>query len=79
MLKHFNIIIKLNVSSHSLVYEKNTKTLEQNCALHSLSDAVFGFCVEVHMPEIRSCILESANPGVLVEGKVSFSLHMCGA
>jgi hypothetical protein len=45
-------ILKLNVSSHPPVYEKDTKIFVWNCALRSSSGVVFDCCAHAH---IGSC------------------------
>ena len=37
------IILKLNVSNHLLVYEKDTKIFVWNCAPHSSSSVTFDY------------------------------------
>jgi hypothetical protein len=78
------IILKLNVSSHPPVYEKDTKIFVWNCALHSSSGVAFDCCAPAHIgsytrarsgeKHCRSC---SANPGVLVEGSFLLLLVCC--
>jgi hypothetical protein len=75
-----DIILKLNVSSHPPVYEKDTKIVVWNCALHSSSGMVFdscthaliGSCTRARSGE-KYCLSHSADLGVLVEGNFFFT------
>jgi hypothetical protein len=68
------IILKLNVSSHHPVYEKNSKIFVWNCALHSSSGVVFDCCAHAHTGSCtrarsgeKHCLSCSADPGMLAE------------
>jgi hypothetical protein len=72
-------------SSHSPVYEKDTKIFVWNCALHSSSSVVFDCCAHAHIEvardlaaETEHCLSRSADLGVLVEGSF-FLLRVCCA
>jgi hypothetical protein len=74
------IILKLNVSSHPPVYEKDTKIFLWNCALHSSSGVVFDGCAQAHIGSCtlarsgeKHCLSRSADPGVLAEGSFLFT------
>jgi hypothetical protein len=69
------IILKLNVSSHPPVYEKDTKIFVGNCALRSSSGVVFDCCAHAHIGSYtrarsgeKHSLSRSADLGVLVEG-----------
>nr|CAD7262941.1 unnamed protein product [Timema shepardi] len=44
-----NYATEADISSHPPVYEKDTKILVWNCALHSASDVVFDCCAHAHI------------------------------
>jgi hypothetical protein len=74
------IVLKLNVSSHPPVYEKDTKIFVWNCALHSSSGVVFDCCAHAHIggstrarSEEKHCLSRSAYPGMLAEGSFFFT------
>jgi hypothetical protein len=69
------IILKLNVSSHPRVYEKDTKIFVWICALHSSSGVEFDCYAHAHIGSCtrarsgkKHCRSRSAEPGVLAEG-----------
>ncbi|CAL7933205.1 unnamed protein product [Xylocopa violacea] len=50
------IILKLNVSSHLAVYEKDTRIFVWNCVLQRSSSVVFGSCAHAHIgSSTRGC------------------------
>jgi hypothetical protein len=74
------IILKLNVSNHPPVYEKDTKIFVWNCALHSSSGLVFDCCAHAHIGSCtrarsgeKHCLSRIADTGVLAESSFSFS------
>jgi hypothetical protein len=81
------IILKLNVSSHSPVYEKDAKIFVWNCALHSSSVVVFDCCAHAHIGSCtrarsgeKHCLYRSADPGELAECSFFiFLLRVCCA